>query len=77
MNLRPRSIDFDEVWEGIRKTVKRLICLSPTDKIVWDHNFRYFGIKLHFRLFLQNYFHIVYIYGASRDLRTLLKLGLG
>uniref|UniRef100_A0A915EB78 Cullin-5 n=1 Tax=Ditylenchus dipsaci TaxID=166011 RepID=A0A915EB78_9BILA len=39
MNLRPRRVDFDEVWKSLKATVEDIVCLQPLQRITWDHNF--------------------------------------
>lgn len=40
MNLRPRNVNFDDVWGTLKNTVEGIVKLQPLKRITWDHNFR-------------------------------------
>jgi hypothetical protein len=42
MNLRPRTVNFDDVWSKLRETAEAIISLKPIERLTWDHNFRFF-----------------------------------
>lgn len=39
MSLRPRQVDFDSVWLGIRETSLGVITLTPVDRATWNDRF--------------------------------------
>uniref|UniRef100_A0A914HEE8 Cullin family profile domain-containing protein n=1 Tax=Globodera rostochiensis TaxID=31243 RepID=A0A914HEE8_GLORO len=39
MNLRPKAVNFEDVWSKLRETLEAIICLKPIERITWDHNF--------------------------------------
>ncbi|KAI1729285.1 cullin family domain-containing protein [Ditylenchus destructor] len=39
MNLRPRTVNFDEVWGTLRNTVEGIVKLQEVKKRTWDDNF--------------------------------------
>ncbi|KAL3068341.1 hypothetical protein niasHT_030632 [Heterodera trifolii] len=39
MNLRPKAVNFDDVWSKLRETLEAIISLKPIERIIWDHNF--------------------------------------
>lgn len=41
MNLRPRAVNFEDVWLKLKETVEAIVALRPIERITWDHNFRY------------------------------------
>ncbi|KAF7636391.1 CULLIN_2 domain-containing protein [Meloidogyne graminicola] len=39
MNLRPKAVNFDDVWTKLKETAESIISLKPIDRLTWDHNF--------------------------------------
>ena len=39
MSLTPREINFDEVWGGLRETVRCVINMEPIRRAVWNDRF--------------------------------------
>ncbi|KAL7078299.1 hypothetical protein ACQ4LE_002034 [Meloidogyne hapla] len=39
MNLRPKAVNFDDVWSKLKETAEAIISLKPIERITWDHNF--------------------------------------
>uniref|UniRef100_A0A914M4W7 Cullin N-terminal domain-containing protein n=1 Tax=Meloidogyne incognita TaxID=6306 RepID=A0A914M4W7_MELIC len=39
MNLRPRAVNFDDVWSKLKETAEAIISLKPIERLTWDHNF--------------------------------------
>uniref|UniRef100_A0A158R5K3 Cullin-2 n=1 Tax=Syphacia muris TaxID=451379 RepID=A0A158R5K3_9BILA len=37
--LRPKPVDFNEIWDGLRTTLQKLLNLQPLDRRSWDDNF--------------------------------------
>lgn len=44
MSLKPRRIQFDEVWGSLRKTVEEVISLSPVNRNAWNNSFKWVRI---------------------------------
>lgn len=40
MSLKPRRIQFDEVWGCLRKTVEEVITLKHVNKDAWNSSFK-------------------------------------
>jgi cullin 2 len=41
MSLRPKNVDFTELWGGLQKTVKGVITLDNVPRATWNSHFRY------------------------------------
>ncbi|GAB0088443.1 Cullin [Sergentomyia squamirostris] len=39
MSLKPKRVDFDETWEGLRETVKEVVTLSNVKRDIWNNRF--------------------------------------
>jgi hypothetical protein len=40
MNLQPRRVNFDEVWQNnLKRSVESIVNLQPIQRRVWDNNF--------------------------------------
>lgn len=40
MDLRPRRVDFEEVWSSLKDTVQRIVKIQEIKRTTWDSNFR-------------------------------------
>ena len=41
MTLKPRVVDFDEIWARIKETLYGVVTLAPIPKLVWNDRFSY------------------------------------
>jgi cullin 2 len=46
MSLRPRNVNFNEMWVGLQETVKGVITLDNVPRATWNSHFRYAGFKV-------------------------------
>lgn len=40
MSLKPRKVNFNEMWVGFQETVKGVITLAPVPRATWNDRFR-------------------------------------
>ncbi|CAG0919494.1 unnamed protein product [Notodromas monacha] len=87
MSLRPKALDFDEVWMRLEESCDRVLTLQAVDKTVWNDRFmdvyslcvaypEPYSEKLyhHMRGFFENHVKTLYSVVASADQDNLLNV---